>query len=131
MQEDTLSTYPITLEAETIDLTSLLKTLSEKSGGKTKTDEELGNYVYVNNVMYDLMNTVNKTATTKNNLSAFKKYIETPDENGKLPLDGSASSIRYEYGTDLNIYVTDKNGDIIKTDTISMIQNMDVVSRWR
>jgi len=124
VQEDTLSTYPITLEAETIDLTSLLKTLSEKSGGKTKTDEELGNYVYVNNVMYDLMNTVNKTATTKNNLSAFKKYIETPDENGKLPLDGSASSIRYEYGTDLNIYVTDKNGDIIKTDTISMIQNM-------
>lgn len=124
VQEDTLSTYPITLEAETIDLTSLLKTLSEKSGDNAKTDEELGNYVYVNNVMYDLMNTVNKTATTKNNLSAFKKYIETPDENGKLPLEGSASSIRYEYGTDLNIYVTDKNGDIIKTDTISMIQNM-------
>ncbi|MGI6194849.1 MAG: ATP-binding cassette domain-containing protein [Eubacteriales bacterium] len=125
VQEDALSSYPITLEAETIDLTSLLKILSEKSGGgDTKTDDEPGNYVYVSNVIYDLMNTVNKTATTKNNLTAFKKHIETPDENGKLPLDGSASSIRYEYGTDLNIYVTDKNGDIIKTDTISMIQNM-------
>ncbi len=124
VQEDTLSSYPITLQAETLDVGSLFRATAEnRENNSPKTDEELGEYVYANNVMYDFMNALNSMETTRNNLSAFKTYIET-EKDGSLPLADYASSIMYEYDVPLNVYVEDKNGDIVKADAESLMQSM-------
>ena len=96
VQEDTLSSYPITLQAESIDISSMFKAeeMDETDdGGEPVTDEELGDYVYTNTAMYDLVNTMNSLETTKNNLSEFKKFIEEKDDEGKTPLSDYASSV--------------------------------------
>ncbi len=125
VQEDTLSSYPITLEAESIDISNLFQNAesSDDDSSPIKTDEELGDYVYTNTAMYDLMNSLNSIETTKNNLSAFRDYI-TKETDGKTPLSDHASSILYSYSVPMNIYVEDKNGKIVKADALSMMQNM-------
>ncbi len=125
VQEDTLSSYPITLQAEAVDIGSLFQATSEKGEDwKPHTEEELATYVYANNMMYDFINSLNSMETTKNNLSAFKKYIETENQDGQLPLDSFASSIMYEYDVPLNVYVEDKDGGVVKADATSMMQSM-------
>ncbi len=131
VQEDTLSSYPITLEAESIDISSMFASMSGgmstddgETDGPIKTDEELGEYVYTNTALYDLMNSLNSLETTKNNLSAFREYIMKEDADGKTPLSDYASSVMYSYDVPMNIYVEDKNGDIVKADAMTMMQDM-------
>lgn len=126
VQEDTLSSYPITLEAESIDISSMFqsKESSDEGNGEARTDEELGEYVYTNTAIYDLVNSMNSIETSKNNLSDFKKYIEKEDGNGKTLLSDYASSVKYSYDVPMNIYVENKNGDIIKANALSMIENL-------
>ncbi len=126
VQEDTLSSYPITLQAESVDIGSIFRSTAESGKDRfDRTEEELSKYVYANNVMYDFVNALNTVETTKNNLSSFKEYIETEkDDNGKLPLDDYASSIMYEFDVPMNVYVEDKEGNYVLTDAITMMQSM-------
>ena len=131
VQEDTLSSYPITLEAESIDISSMFASMTgadmtdgTESSDPVKTDEELGDYIYTNTALYDLMNSLNSIETTKNNLSAFREYIMKEDAEGKTPLSDYASSVMYSYDVPMNIYVEDKNGDIVKADAMTMMQEM-------
>ncbi len=131
VQEDTLSSYPITLEAESVDISSMFASMNggavpegEESDAPAKTDEELGDYVYTNTALYDLMNSLNSLEMTKNNLSAFREYIMKEDADGKNPLSDYASSVVYKYDVPMNIYVEDKNGDIVKADAMTMMQEM-------
>ncbi len=126
VQEDTLSSYPISLQAESVDISSIFRSTAESGRDRfDRTEEELATYVYANNMMYDFINAMNTVETTKNNLSSFKEYIETEkDDKGKLPLDDYASSIMYEFDVPLNVYVEDKEGNYVSTDAVSMMQSM-------
>ncbi len=104
VQEDTLSSYPITIEAETVDLTSLLQSMTEVSDEDR--NHELDK-VYSNTVMMDMMTTM-VAEIKKNNLEAFKKEIESTD--GKLA--GHISAVQYGYRLDLNIYKSDTSEEI-------------------
>ena len=126
VQEDTLSSYPISIQAESMDMGSLISSfMGVKEESETqKTDDELGSNVYSSAIMYELMNALNSTEITTNNLEAFKKYLETPDANGNLPLDGLATSIKYSYNLDLNIFTKDKDGKIVKSDITELMKKM-------
>ncbi len=99
VQEDTLSSYPITIEAETMDISSLISSLSEVTSEEAEHDLDK---VYSNTIMMDMMNTMVAEMKT-NNLEEFKKYLESED-NG---LSQYISSLQYGYDLDLNIFATD------------------------
>ncbi|MBQ9080098.1 MAG: ABC transporter ATP-binding protein/permease [Clostridia bacterium] len=126
VQEDTLSSYPITIEAESVDMGSLISSFMgvREEADQQKTDEELGNNVYSSAVMYELMNALNSTEMTTNNLTDFKKYLETPNADGVRPLDELATSIKYTYDLDLNIYTKDTDGKVIKSDVTELMSKM-------
>ncbi len=121
VQEDTLSSYPITIEAEAVDLSTLIGTLS---GAKTDSDESSESHprdaVYSNVVMHDLMNSINSMDTQTNNLKAFKEYLDSED----CPLTPYTSAIQYSYDIGFDIYTEDKTGDIVKTDVIELLESM-------
>jgi len=75
VQEDTLSSYPVTIEAESADMSGMVTALMgvhSEEAGKTHTDGR----VYASNVMYDLMQSLNKNGTQTNDLEAFKRYLD-------------------------------------------------------
>ena len=117
VQEDTLSTYPLTIQAENPDMSSLLATLTDIGSGKVDHEKD---GVYPNAVMYDLLNSMNSIETDQNNLKPFKEFLEK-GENG---LADHISAIRYSYGQGLQIYVKDPEGKIVLSDLNDMITRM-------
>ena len=74
VEEDTLSSYPITIEAESIDMSSVVGAMMGTSQDEENIEKEEGK-VYSRNIMTDVLSTVSSQVSTKY-LVDFKKYIE-------------------------------------------------------
>ncbi len=121
VQEDTLSSYPITLEAERLDMTSLMTSLMGVSSGSGEASHELDR-IYVNAIMYDMMNTMYSADVEVNNLNAFKAFLDSELEGSepKTLLKENVSAIEYSYNLDFNIYTEDVDGIIIESDFMDL-----------
>ncbi len=116
VQEDTLSSYPIEIAAETVDMSSLVTNLM--GSNEKKTQHEL-DAVYSNSIMYELINTMNSAEVETNNLKKFKEYIES-DEDIKQYI----SAVQYSYDLDLSIYTKDSDGKIVKSDVSELLSTI-------
>ena len=117
VQQDTLTSYPITIEAESVDMTSMLTSLmgisdEEDSGAPREEDR-----VYVSNVMYDMMDSMMNAETVTNNLKAFKDYLE---EGGCGITD--LAQVYYGYDFKFDIYNKDPDGKVVKSDVMSAME---------
>ena len=98
VEEDTLSSYPITVQEETIDMASMMTSLM----GETEETEHEDGKVYSKNIVNDMLSTIS-TEIQSNNLEEFKKYLD--DENS--PIKDYINAVQYSYNLDLNIYKED------------------------
>lgn len=117
IQEDTLSSYPIVIEEETLDMTAMM--VSMMTMNESKNEREDGK-VYANTVMYDMLSTVSGSASSQNNLESFKAYI---DENADS-LKEHINSIQYGYDLDLLIYNSDTDEKIEKLNPSALFEGM-------
>ena len=100
VEEDTLSSYPITVQEETIDVASMMTSLM----GDTEEIEHEDGKVYSKNIVNDMLSTIS-TKVQSNNLEEFKKYLD--DENSEIR--NYINAIQYTYNLDLNIYKENNN----------------------
>ena len=100
IQEDTLTSYPLTINAETADAASMLLSMSEKDE-ESETEE---NKVTEKQNIADMFGTVGK-----NDLRTFKKYIEDNSEK----LNEMVSLTRYTYSVTPTIYTKNSNEELI------------------
>ena len=98
VEEDTLSSYPITVQEETIDMASMMTSLM----GETEETEHEEGKVYSKNIVNDMLSTIS-TKIQSNNLEEFKQYLD--DENS--PIKDYVNAVQYSYNLDLNIYKED------------------------
>ena len=101
VQEDALSSYPLTLEATTVDIGTLMETfmgIDPESG----TEHEDGK-VYSQAVMIEMLNALNNMETTENDLRSFKAHLEEQLKKDK-ELDEAVNGIQYSYDLELLIY---------------------------
>ncbi len=99
VQEDTLSTYPLTLEATTADYSSMMAAMTEVSEQTIENPDP--NKLYVDDSLGTMMSSM--TATVENDLVSFKKYL---DEH-KTEIDPLITDIKYTYNFDLQVYTED------------------------
>ncbi len=119
VQRDTLSSYPITMEAEIVDSSALLATMmGVDKDGKPMNQHELDK-VYANSTMYDMMNALTDMETKTNNLRKFKKFL---DENEEIKQ--YISSVQYSYDMDLSVYTKNVDGKIVKSDVNELMSMM-------
>ena len=118
VQEDTLSSYPLTIEAESVDMSSMVTTLmgvhSPNKEGEAQHERDA---VYSNNIMYDMMSSFASAETQTNNLKDFKTYLEGDNE-----LSQHISSISYDYDLGMSIYAKDTDGKVFKSDVTELLQ---------
>lgn len=117
VQEDTLLSYPITISASEVDMTELMTSLMGASSENGK-EHEL-DAVYESSIMSSMMESMTNIETRENNLVKFKEYIESSDEMKSL-----ASAYSYEYDTDMNVYVTNADGEIVKSDITDLMTSL-------
>ena len=102
VEEDTLSSYPITLQETTMDTGELLNAAMD-SGNTYENHND--NKIHSMNITNDMLTLMGSGAKT-NNLEAFKSYI---DQN-QNKFNEYANAIQYSYNLDLNIYKKNENG---------------------
>ena len=102
VEEDTLSSYPITLEETTMDTGELLNTAMDNGNSYENYNDNLIHSMNITNDMLSLMSSGAKS----NNLEAFKAYI---NEN-ESTFNEYANAIEYSYNLDLNIYKENEDG---------------------
>ena len=123
VQEDTLSTYPLTIQKETQDMSAMMAAMMETSGEEEEIDP---NKIYVDDSMDKMVSAM--TSSVSNNIEAFKKYIDThPD------IDQYVSDIQYTYELNLQVYNTatkDKDGNAVPTKLglANLLSNMGELS---
>ncbi len=127
VQEETLSSYPLTLETTHMDMSSLLESFL---GQAQSTGEHEDDGVYQKALVYNMMNALSSMKETKNDLRAFKEFIEQERANPKL-LFGFAqavSGVQYRYGLDLLVYTKGPDGKILQSDTEAL--TMEIMGKY-
>lgn len=116
VQEETLSSYPITIESESVDISSIMSSMIGVSDHTA--DHEL-NKIYSSNMMADMMNTMLSIERKENNLKKFKEFIESPESG----IDEYISAVRYSYGNALNIFSSDTSSGIYQVNPSTVFNN--------
>lgn len=107
VEQETLSSYPITIEQAGMDVSQLVSDLMGKN--EPNGDREDGR-IYSNNVMTEMMSTM-VNGISANNLSELKKHIEK-----NADFSDNSSEIEYKYSTVMNIY--DEKGSRVNPNTV-------------
>lgn len=121
VQEEALSSYPLSINSTSVDLTQLMTSFMGIGGGEL--DHELDG-VYEKPALKDMANALKNLDVTENDLKAFKTFLEEQlaDENSKLY--GAVSGVQYTYQLPLMVYTKNLDGDIIVSDSQKMLANM-------
>ena len=123
LQEDTLSSYPLTLEAQHLNMGTLMNTFISKAQSEESHER---NAVYQKGMVYDMINTLNTMEADENDLKAFKEYIETErvKEESDTGLKEAVSGVQYTYDMDLLVYTENVDGTIIQSDSQALMQEL-------
>ncbi len=113
VQSDTLTSYPLSIEKESVDFSSMLSTMSKNEKNKNHDKDN----IYSNDIMIDMISGMSSSSKI-NNLKDFKKYIN----DNKEEFDKYTNDIKYGYNLDLQIY--DNNTEKITKLNPSNITNM-------
>lgn len=107
VEEDTLSSYPITIEQAGMDVSRLVKDLMGKNEAPEDREKDK---IYSNNIMTEMMTTM-VNGISENNLELLKAHIEKTPE-----FESNTSEIEYKYSTVMNIY--DEKGNRVNPNTV-------------
>ncbi len=117
VEEDTLSSYPITIEEATIDTSSMLETMMQENSDE---DENLADgKIHSQNIMTEMLSTISNKVQS-NNLTEFKKYLE--EDNNEIV--NNSNSIQYGYGLNLNLYKENTEDGIVKVNPSTVMEKL-------
>ncbi len=100
VQEDTLSSYPLTIESTSIDMTTMMTTMMSIAQANGENFED--GKIYPQNVMTTMMEAM-FAEIASNDLKTFKTFLESGETN----INDLVSDIKYSYQTPLTIYKAD------------------------
>ena len=120
IERDTLSSYPLTIEKETVDINSMMETMMSEQNKEYKDRDQ--NKIYSSNIMDDMMTTLSEKATN-NNLKELKKYLE--EDNNKIA--EYSNDIQYSYDLNLNLYETDTSDGVKQVNPSTVLDNINTI----
>lgn len=119
IQEETLSSYPISIMKETTDISSMFSSIMENTvpseENESDTDTET---IHSNTSIYDVFNAMNSAAKQTNNMKDFKKFIESSED-----IKNYSAAVSYSYDVQMPIFTADSEGKIIKSDFITVMND--------
>lgn len=114
VEEETLTSYPITIQKESVEMADFISSLKPE----VKKQEHNDNKIYSNDVMSEMMSTMSSKVKS-NNLEEFKKYIESDDSN----ITDFTTAISYSYNLNLQIY-KDSDKEIVQVNPNTVLDDI-------
>ncbi len=123
VQKETMTSYPITVDAETLDLNSVMMNTNLHAISSEITHGKEG--VYSNPASFKMASGFT-TSFTENNLTGFKKYLDDP--NSDIHEFVGENGIVYSYSSNFNVYTYDPNGELLNTDGTTLNPGQSMMS---
>ena len=117
IQKNTMASYPISIEAETMDLSSIFGTAAKSNSDEL---EHKLDAVYPNGSDIELASTMTSSITT-NNLTDFKKYLD--NKNSDIHKYIGENGIVYGYNTKFNVYTYDSEDTLVNTNGSTLLES--------
>lgn len=121
IQEETLSSYPLTIQQTNTDLSAIMETFMNMQNGDVDHGKDA---VYKRSAIFEIVNAFNDKEKSQNDLRSFKAYIEDERSKGDSQLSGALSGIQYSYDYDMLVYTKNVDGDIIISDSEQLMQSL-------
>ncbi len=121
VEEDTLSSYPITIDETTVDISSMLESLMGETEGEIEPRED--DKIYSRDVMDEMISTLSSKVSS-NNLEELKNYIE----NENTTIKENATAIQYNYNLNINLYKEDTSDGIVQVNPSTVMNALGMGS---
>ncbi len=118
VQEQTLSSYPLTLQQQNIDMSSLMSTFMNTANTQPDHGDDA---LYQKTMVYDMVNAMSELDADVNDLGAFKSYLDERLADDSDPLGEAVSGVQYGYDLDMLFYTQDADGNILRSDAMSVM----------
>lgn len=120
VEEDTLSSYPITIEESTIDTSAMIeKMMDENNDEKDRPQDK----IYSKNIMSEMISTLSNKMEN-NNLTELKHYLEQEDNE----ITKNSNAIQYGYNLNLNLYKEDTSNGVVQVNPSTVMDSMGMGS---
>jgi len=116
MQKETMTSYPITINSETLDMSGFIGIRGSEMGRRNErksANKSESKVVFADNTQLEIEKTFS-SSVTENDLTAFKKYLDKPDSEINQYI--GENGVVYSYDVSFNVYSYDKNGKIVNSD---------------
>lgn len=110
IQKETMTSYPISIDAQAMDLSSIISTGDEAMAADSVHEKD---GVYSNSTGLKMASSVT-TSIKDNNLTEFKKYLDNPDNEIHEYI--GENGIIYSYNVKFNAYAYDPDDTLVNTD---------------
>ncbi|MDE6724104.1 MAG: ABC transporter ATP-binding protein, partial [Ruminiclostridium sp.] len=115
VQEETLSSYPISIFKETTDMSGAFATIMDRHQSEAESGEK-PEKIKANTDIYEVFNALNSSAKQKNNMKDFKVFLDNSED-----IQNNISAIDYSYDIKIPIFTRDTGNKIIKSDLSEMM----------
>lgn len=121
VQEDSLSSYPLTIQKTEADLSAIMDTFININNGEIDHDKDA---VYKKSAIYEVVNALSNEQKNENDLKSFKSYIEEQTSDKDSELYNALSGVQYTYDYDMLVYTKNVDGDIIISDIEKVMRDL-------
>lgn len=112
VQKDTMTSYPITINAQNVDWSSIMQDGQNASIDNDNIKHKMDK-VYSNSTDLKMVSSMTSNVN-KNNLTKFKEYIDNPKSEINEYI--GENGVVYSYATSFGVYTYDPDGELVNTD---------------
>ncbi len=116
VEEDTLSSYPIEVDRQSVDMSGFFKSMMNDAPEGEAADDGM---VHASNRLSQMLSAM-QSQVTNNDTAAFKTFLNSPEGD----LSGLVSDIKYTYGTTLHVYRADATGTYDQVNPPTVYESM-------
>lgn len=120
VEEDTLSSYPITIEESTIDTSAMIEKMMDENNEE---EDRPKDKIYSKNIMSEMISTLSNKMEN-NNLTELKHYLEQEDND----IAKNSNAIQYGYNLNLNLYKEDTSNGVVQVNPSTVMDSMGMGS---
>ncbi len=121
VQEQTLSSYPLTIKDSEMDLSEIMETFM---GIDKKEITHEKDAIYKKSAIYEIIDAFNHLEAKENDLKSFKTFIDSERDKEDSKLGNALSGVQYSYGLDLLVYTKNVDGKILHSDVNEIMNDI-------
>ncbi|GHV26058.1 ABC transporter [Clostridia bacterium] len=115
IERDTVSSYPITIQSSSMEMSTMLTTMA---GIRENSSDHDMDKIYSKDIMSNMVQNMSQNISS-NDLASFKTYLDT-----NADFQANTNEIQYRYDTPLTIYKSDTADGVIKLEPSQLMDQM-------